>query len=167
MLGVFCGSWFVCYLLGFEWRAGIELAMKSVGLSFGRSALVFVASLAFQTAYGVLWFSAGNYAMVVRQLKATTILATIALITAMMLASVRLRRFSTTRPLIVLGNLSFGIYLCHMAPIMVLGKVGNALGLERMPVAIIICSVSLSVSATVVVVRRQILPKKRRVSTSV
>lgn len=161
MVGVFCGSWLVYYLLGLEWRTRIEPAMKSIGLSFGRSVLILVICLVLQTACGLLWFSAGNYAMAVGQLKATTMLTSIALITAMMLASTRLRRaLSATRLLVALGNLSFGIYLCHMAPIMALGKVRGVLGFEGMPIAVITWLVSLALSAAVVALCRRIIPKR-------
>ena len=161
MVGVFCGSWLVYYLLGLEWRERVEPALRSIGMAFGRSVLIFAACLALQIACGMLWFSAGNYAMAVGQLKATTMLTSIAFIVTAMLVPARSRRtLSEMLPLVALGNLSFGIYLCHMAPIMVLDKVSVALGLEGLLVAVITWLVSLAVSAAVVSLCQRILPKR-------
>lgn len=109
MVGVFCGSWLVYYLLGLEWRTRIEPAMKSVGLSFRRSVIILIICLVLQTVCGMLWFSAGSYAMAVGQLKATTMLTSIVFIVAAMLAPARLKLgLSAKRPLVALGNLSSG-----------------------------------------------------------
>lgn len=161
MVGVFCGSWLVYYLLGLEWRERVEPALKLLGVTFCRSAIAFIVCLALQVACGMLWFSAGNYSMAVGQLKTTTMLTVIALIVAAMLASGGLKKaLSSIRPLVVLGDLSFGIYLCHMAPIMVLGKVGEALGLEGILPALLVWALSLAVSVGVIWLCRQALPRR-------
>lgn len=161
MVGVFCGSWLVYYLLGLEWRTRIEPAMKSIGLSFGRSVLILVICLVLQTACGMLWFSAGNYAMAVGQLKATTMLTSIAFIFVAKLASDRLRRvLSSRRSLVVLGDLSFGIYLCHMAPVMVLSKACDLFGFEGISVSLLVWLLSLFISVAVIFCCRCMLPRR-------
>lgn len=109
----------------------------------------------------MLWFSAGNYAMAVGQLNATTMLTSIELIVVAMSASRHLKEgLSSIRLLVVLGNLSFGIYLCHMVLIMVFGKVREVLGFEGILPAMPIWTLSLAVSMGVIRLCRRVLSRR-------
>ena len=157
-LEAFCGTWLVFYLLGLEWRGRFGPWLAERGVTFGRAVAVLLALLCVQAACGFAWLGAGDYGMATTQLKLSSMASSVALVAAAMLAPLRLRaRASSAAPLVWLGGASFGVYLCHIVPVMAWGRV---VGSSTVVLAFAEWALSLSMSAAAIAVLRRILPGK-------
>lgn len=153
-VGVLFPAWLIYYLFGLEWERWHERLRKK------RDAVAAVAALALlaQMGEGSLWYACGDYNMATTQLRLTNVLSSLAVITLFMTAAGRAReRLSGCRPLVLLGDLSFGVYLCHIAVLMVLGKVLGLMGLASPSVLWVTV---LFASVLLIVTCRRILPHR-------
>lgn len=156
-LGILFPAWLIYYLFGLEWsRWRTWLAGKTPLL-----AVFAVLMLLAQVAEGFLWNAFGDYNMATTQLRVTSMLSSLAIISVFMLASNSLKsRLSGSNPVVRLGDFSFGVYLCHMGFVMILKKVASIVGLSGILPSFAIWAVVLTLSAVLVMVCRIILPKK-------
>lgn len=122
-IGSFFGTWVLYYLVGLEWRERFAPWLARRGFSISRTAGLLLCCLALQEAEGFFWLSFGSFDLATTQMKATSCLTALAAIAFLMaLRSGRAGAIaSRSRALVGLGNLSFGIYLCHIAPVMLWG----------------------------------------------
>ena len=119
----FCGSWLLFYLLGLEWKGRIGPWLRDRGVGARHAFAALVVCLAMQELEGFAWLAAGNYDLATTQLKATSLLSSLCACALVALASGAARqRLASCWPLVRLGDLSFGVYLCHMAVLMVCGN---------------------------------------------
>lgn len=156
----FCGSWLVFYLLGLEWRDRVEPWLRDRGVCARHALVALAVCLALQEAEGFGWFFAGNYDLATTQLKVTSMLssACACALVAFLAGSVR-QRLASYKPLVRLGDLSFGVYLCHMAVLMVIRKCFELLGFVGVLVSLVLWFVVLVISCAIIVSCRRVLPK--------
>lgn len=123
---VLCPMWLIFYIIGLDWKRW----SKFIG---GHTFWVFIAfctCLAFQEMMAFWWYAAGDLNMATTQLKISSLATSLAAIVLFMTIPASFRMKASTSPFVVLGDASFGIYLCH---ILVLAVVGKLVGLFSMP----------------------------------
>lgn len=160
-LGVFCGTWLVYYLLGLEWRDCIEPWLRARAVRMGALVIALLVCLLAQEAEGFSWLAFGDYDLATTQLKLSAMAASCAFALIAMYAPRAVRgRVASCAPLVALGDHSFGVYLCHIAAVMVFSKVFSALGLGGIGVALVQWLLVLAASVAVVSALRRILPRR-------
>lgn len=151
-VGVLFPTWLVYYLFGLEWQRWCERLREKRGFV----ANVTVLALLAQIAEGFLWYAYADYNMATTQLRLTNVVSSLAVITLLMTAAGRAREhLSGCRPLVLLGDLSFGVYLCHIAVLMVLRK---AFGLVNLALPLVLWVAVMVVSVLVISTCRRVLP---------
>ena len=156
-VGVLFPTWLIYYLFGLEWEKWHE-RLEDHRRAVAVTALL---SIVVQCAEGLMWFGLGNYSMATTQLRITNMVSALAVIAAFMLVSGSVRNWlRACLPLVRLGNVSFGVYLCHIAALMVARKVFMAVGLLGLFPSLFMWALVLFVSAMAVVLCQQILPKR-------
>lgn len=129
-LSVFCGTWLVYYLIGLEWRGRIEPWLRARDVRMGVLVATLVICVLVQEAEGFCWLAAGDYDLATTQLKLSAMASSCAFILVAVGVSRTVRqRVASCRALVALGDRSFGIYLCHIAAVMLFSKVLSVLGL--------------------------------------
>lgn len=121
--------WLIFYVVGLDWR-------RWCALIEGRTVQLFAALfifLIFQEAAGFWWNLTGDFNMATTQLKLSSAGTSLAVIALLMTAPGSFKSRLASTFLVVLGNASFGIYLCHM---LVLKAVWKLLGLFVMPLGV-------------------------------
>lgn len=156
----FCGSWLLFYLLGLEWRGRVAPWLGRRGVGARQAFLALVACLALQELEGFSWFISGNYDLATTQLKVTSVFSSACVCALVALAAdPARRRLSACVPLVRLGDLSFGVYLCHMAVLAVFQKAFALVGLAGFLASLILWLAVLAASAGLVAVCRRVLPR--------
>lgn len=157
----FCGSWLLFYLLGLEWRGRIAPRLRDRGLGPRRALAALAACLVLQELEGFAWFALGSYDLATTQLKATSMLSSACACALIALAagSVR-RRLASCKPLVRLGDLSFGVFLCHMAVLAVFRMIFGLVGLSGLLPSLLLWLADLAASAAFVALCQRILPKR-------
>lgn len=155
-LGILFPAWLIYYLFGLEWsRWCTWLAGKTPLL-----AVFAVLMLLAQVAEGFLWNAFGDYNMATTQLRVTNMLSSLAVVSAFMLVSSSLRsKLADCRLLVHLGDLSFGVYLCHMGFVMILLKLSSLANISGFAISLGIWLITLSLSALAVTVCQKTFPK--------
>lgn len=157
----FCGSWLIFYLLGIEWKGRIDPWLRSRGVGARHVLVALAACLVLQELEGFAWFAGGNYDLATTQLKVTSLLSsTCACALVAFAAGTARQRLASYVPLVRLGDLSFGIYLCHMAVLAVLRRLFEVVGLVGFFPSLAMWLVVLAVSAVFVAVCQRFLPKR-------
>lgn len=151
--------WLIYYLFGLEWeRWRVRLQGRE-----GAVVLATCVALALQAGEGFLWNAFGDYNMATTQLRLTNMVSSLAAISLFMLAPERVKSvLAGCRPLVRLGDVSFGVYLCHIAFILVLRKACALIGFAGALPSIALWVLALGCSAAAVVLCRRILPPKVR-----
>lgn len=144
----FFPGWLLFYLVGLDWdfwKAKITLVSSRMAF------LVLVLGVFLQMASALFWFNRGDWTMAVTQLKPSVIPSVVACIALAFTASERFRtRLATCIPLIVLGDLSFGIYLCHIVVLKVPRKLFEVLGMTNIAWGFVLSMLVLAASALLV-----------------
>ena len=149
-------AWLLFYVLGLDWGKVGRVATRRCSLLPG----LLVACLFLQLVSGFAWLARGDYNMATTQLKLSSMATSAVLVVLIGLTGHRLRQLFARSYLVKLGDLSFGIYLCH---ILVLGVVTKVLGFVAIPAlmaTVVNLAVTLVVSACVVAVGATLLPRK-------
>lgn len=155
-LGRLFPMWLVFYLVGLEWDRWCSLLQGKEPAVAAVAAL----ALAAQVAEGFLWNAYGDYNMATSQLRLTNMASSLAVIALFMLASDAVRqRFSSCRPLVRLGDLSFGVYLCHIVVLIVFRKLFEIAGITGFLPSLALWAVVLAASAVFVAICQRVLPK--------
>lgn len=123
---VLCPLWLIFYVVGLDWKRWDKLIRKHTFRVF----IVFCTCLAFQEIASFWWYAAGDFNMATTQLKISSLATSLAAIALFMTIPASFKMKASTSPFVGLGNASFGIYLCH---ILVLAVVGKLVGLLAMP----------------------------------
>ena len=156
-LGRLFPMWLVFYLVGLEWerwRGVVSGKVKAV-------AAVAAVALALQMGEGFLWNAYGDYNMATTQLRLTNMASSLAVIALFMLASGAVRsKLAGCQPLVRLGDLSFGVYLCHIAAFIVCRKLFELVGLSGFLPSLLLWAVVLVSSALFVALCQRVLPKR-------
>lgn len=157
----FCGSWLVFYLLGLEWGYRIWPWLRGRGVGACHVVAALSVCLALQEFEGFAWFAHGSYDLATTQLKATSMLssACACALIALDAESVR-RRLASCKTLVRLGDLSFGVYLCHVAVLAVFRMPFALAGLLGVLPSFLLWSAVLVASAAFVVLCQRLLPKR-------
>lgn len=157
----FCGSWLVFYLLGLEWRDRIAPWLRSRGVGARHALFVMAVCLALQEVEGFAWFVFGNYDLATTQLKATSVLtsACACALFALLAGPIR-QRLAACTPLVRLGDSSFGVYLCHMAVLMVFRKIFELAGIIGFLPPLALWVAVLTASAFLVTLCQRVFPKR-------
>lgn len=157
----FCGSWLLFYLLGLEWRGRIALWLRARGVGARHALVAMAACLVLQELEGFTWLAIGNYDLATTQLKATSMLSSVcACATFALSAGTVRRRLASCVPLVRLGDLSFGVYLCHMAVLAVFRAFLGLIGLSGFLSPLFLWIATLVTSAVLIVFCQHILPKR-------
>lgn len=155
--GIFFPAWLIYYLFGLEWSKWSEFLRDRGRLV----AIVAIAALVMQIAEGFAWNAYGDYNMATTQLRLTNMFSSMAVISLLMLVSPSVRRrISNRSPLVCLGDVSFGIYLCHIAVLKVFGKLFELVGAVDFLSSLLLWAVVLGVSAVFVVMCQRVLPER-------
>lgn len=155
----FCGSWLVFYLLGLEWRDRVGPWLRDRGVGVRQVLAALAACLALQELEGSIWFALGNYDLATTQLRATSLLSSVCACALIALASESVRRRLASRGLLTrLGDLSFGIYLSHVAVLAVARRLFVAVGLVGFLPSLLLWAATLVLSAALVALCRTLLP---------
>ncbi len=148
--------WMLFYVVGLDWRRLKGL----VEGRFGTCVAIMAACLCLQFAEGSCWNVAGNYNMATTQVKLSSMACSLAVIAVFMTMPGRVRSWASGSLLTRLGDVSFGVYLCHMA---ILALVGKALGFLLLPVALATLlkwGLTLGLSCVFCAVVSKVLPRK-------
>lgn len=157
----FCGSWLLFYLLGLEWKGRIAPWLRSRGVGVRHVFFALAICLIMQEMEGLAWLYAGNYDLATTQLKATSAISSISVCALIALGSdIARRRSMLLGPLVVLGDLSFGIYLFHMMALAVLTHVFESVGLYGFPSAFALWIAVLVASALFVLLCQKLFPTR-------
>ena len=150
--------WLVYYLMGLDWGR-VRPVLKRLGAPGVASALAAV--LVLQGLSGFLWFSYGSYDLATTQLKISSMLTALLAISLFMLAGNGVRgRLARCGVLTGLGDLSFGVYLCHIAVLVIARKIFMTFGLAGFGWCFAVWFITLFGSALLVWVCRRFLPKR-------
>lgn len=156
-LGRLFPMWLVFYLVGLEWDRWRSLLRGKTPAV----AAIAATTLAAQVVEGFLWNVYGDYNMATTQLRLTNMVSSLAVIALSMLASDAFkRRLASCRYLVRLGDLSFGVYLCHMAVLMVFRKCFELLGFVGIIASLALWLAVLVTSSILVALWQRVLPKR-------
>lgn len=109
-IGSFFGSWLIFYLLGLQWRKIRDL-IDSIWLIF----VCYTVTLAIQIILTFVWSMQG-FDSATSQLKLSSMLTSICFICMVMQVNKTAKtRLAHIKILTLLGDCSWGIYLCHIA----------------------------------------------------
>ncbi len=148
--------WMLFYVVGLDWPRWKKL----VEGKFGTCLALWAGCLCLQLVEGFCWNAFGDYNMATTQLKVTSMLSSLAAIAVLMALPGRARAWASGSVLAGLGDVSFGVYLCHIAVLAVVGKV---LGLLALPVALatfLKWGLTLGLSCAFCVVASKVLPRR-------
>lgn len=149
-------AWLLFYVLGLDWGKVRRAATRRCSLLPG----LLIACLLLQLAAGYAWLVWGDFNMATTQLKLSSMATSVVVVMLIGLAGQRFRRLLANSCFVKLGDLSFGIYLCH---ILVIGVVTKVLGFVVIPllmITVVNLAVTLVVSACVVAAGATLLPRK-------
>ena len=156
-IAVLFPTWLVYYVAGLDWP-------RWRGKLKGRERLLVLAAIAallLQVVSGLSWGAFGNYNMATTQLRVTNMLSSLAVISVFMLVPRSMRSsFAYCRPLVRLGDLSFGVYLCHMGLVMVSRKFLTLAGVSGLAYSLGVWLIALALSALAVAVCQRTFPKR-------
>ena len=149
-------TWLLFYVVGLDrarWR----------GLVQGRFRLcvpVLVCCLCLQLVVAFWWNDFGSYRMATAQGKISTMLTSLAVIALFMTAPDRMRSWASESVFAKFGDVSFGVYLCHMMFLALIGKVLGLIALPAIAVVVLKWGVTLGVSCIFCLAAEKVLPKK-------
>lgn len=157
----FCGSWLVYYLLGFEWRNRIDPLLQKRGVGFRHCLALLAVGLLLQGVEGFAWLSVGDYDLATTQLKLTSMLSSVCACGLIPQCPRAVRqRLASCVQLVRLGDLSFGIYLVHMAVLVVIRRLFLPLSISGFPPSVVLWLITLVASATFILLCRRIIPRR-------
>lgn len=157
-LGAFFATWLVYYALGLEWE---RIAPHVRWVALPKLALAFVACLVLQYGSGFAWGAYGNFDIATTQLKVTSMATSVLVILLFMRAAeCEWNPLRGQGAVSRLGDVSFGVYLCHIAVLVAARKVFAALGLAAFGWCFALWVVVLAVSALLVLLCQRLLPDK-------
>ncbi len=111
--------WFIFYVVELDWERWRGYGEDKAALWGVVAAVV----LCVQGGFGFAWNAYGDYNLATTQLKFSSMATSLAVIALFMALPARLKVRAGGSFLGKLGDASFGIYLCHMFALAVLGKV--------------------------------------------
>lgn len=149
-------AWLLFYVLGLDWGKVGRVATRRCSLLPG----LLVACLFLQLVSGFAWLARGDYNMATTQLKLSSMATSAVLVVLIGLTGHRLRQLFARSYLVKLGDLSFGIYLCHILVLSVVTKVLGFVAIPALMATVVNLAVTLVVSACVVAVGATLLPRK-------
>lgn len=149
--------WLIYYLLGLEWERTKELIVGE-----GRAIIVIAfGALILQVVEGFFWFEFGDFNMATTQLRLSNMVFSMALICLFMAASESFKtRLSEANVIVMIGNASFGTYLCHMVFVAVINKVLGIVGISGGVSFLVEWAVVLACSVSLVLACQKIFPKR-------
>lgn len=149
-------AWLLFYVLGLDWGKVGRAATRRCSLLPG----LLIACLFFQLISGFAWLARGDYNMATTQLKLSSMATSAVLVVLIGLTGHRLRQLFACSHLVKLGDLSFGIYLCHILVLSVVTKVLGFVAIPLLMATVVNLAVTLVVSACVVAMGATLLPRK-------
>ena len=148
--------WLVFYVVGLDWE-------RWRGYVEGKAVLwgvVAVVALCVQSGFGFAWNGYGDYNMATTQLKLSSMVTSLAVIALLMALPALLKAKAGGSFLGKLGDVSFGIYLCHMFAVAALGKVLGLVALPLVAFTSLKWLLALAISYVFCVLAGRVLPKK-------
>lgn len=159
VFSVFFGSWLLYYMLGLRWR----VIANTLGEHLWTTMCVMVVALALQMISAWYWNKSGNFSVATSQLKVTAMITSLAVIVfAMQMTTLVRGKVSQCHLIILIGDCSYGVYLCHLLVLTCIRKVCE---LANVPVAsvwgaLLLWVLTLTVSTAIVRFCQIILPKR-------
>lgn len=149
-------AWLLFYVLGLDWGRVERAATRK------RSLLpwLLIACLLLQQAAGYAWLVWGDFNMATTQLKLSSMATSVVVVMLIGLIGQRLRRLLANSYFVKLGDLSFGIYLCHMLLLSVVTKVLGFVATPLLIATVVNLAVTLVASACIVDAGAKLLPRK-------
>lgn len=154
----FFPGWLLFYVVGLDWGYWKE-KFASIPKSF--YAIALFAGILLQVLSALFWYGRDDWTMAVTQLKPSVLPAALMIVVLLFTASKHMRsRVGSSNLLVLLGDLSFGIYLCHVVALKVPRKVFETLGMTSLIWGIVLSMVVLAASAGVVLICQRKLSKR-------
>lgn len=155
-IGSFFGSWLIFYLLGLQWRKIRDL-IDSIWLIF----VCYTVTLAIQIILTFVWSMQG-FDSATSQLKLSSMLTSICFICMVMQVNKTAKtRLAHIKILTLLGDCSWGIYLCHIAILIFVDLGLTAIGINTKDAigSLIIWLITLSLSTMTIHLCQILLPQ--------
>ncbi len=148
--------WVLFYVMGLDWPSWKRFVEGKIGVF---SAL-WAACLCLQLGEGFCWNAAGDYVTAVAQVKVSSMLCSLMAICFFMSMPEHARSWMSGTLLAVLGDLSFGVYLSHMAVRAVVVKLLGQFALPVILLTVLKWGLSLGLSCVFCVAVSRLLPRK-------
>lgn len=156
ILGRLFPMWLAFYVVGLDWeRWRARLQGK-----FGAALVALGACLAIQLAFGFTWLRFGDYNMATTQLKLSSMAMSLCAIAVIMLLPTSGKRRLSKSFLVNVGDASFGIYLCHIFVLAVVGKALAFFALPPVAGTVLLWLLTLAISLALCVLVRKVVPKR-------
>lgn len=149
-------AWMIYYAMGLDWER-LGVAARRAGRALPVALLV---CLVVQEIVGFSWLHFGDYNMATTQLKLSSMAGSIVAALIIGVAGSRLRAMIARGWLVTLGDASFGIYLCHLLVLMVVGKVVGLVVAPLLVVTILKWVLTLGMSCAIVRGAIRFLPRR-------
>lgn len=152
----FFGSWLIYYILGLRWRT-IAKHFNHLGLT----ACAVIVTLVLQMASALYWNKVGCFSLASTQIKVTAMISTLAIIIfSMQIPALVRKEVSQCRLIVLIGDCSYGVYLCHMLFLVCIRKACESAGMSVANVwgALLLWILTLAVSTAVVWICQRVLP---------
>lgn len=156
IFSVFFGSWLIYYMLGLRWGA-IANAFAHICPTF----CAMIIALVLQMASAWCWDNYGDFSVAISQLKVAAMITSLfVIIFSMQIPPLVQRKLSQCHLIVLIGNCSYGVYLCHL---LILICIRKACELAGMPVVnvwgtLLLWMLTLMVSTLVVWICQRALP---------
>lgn len=128
IFSAFFGSWLIFYVMGIQWRdyAGAHSPKPKF------AALAVALTLAMQVISAWLWNQSGNFVVATSQLKISAMLTSMAVMILSMSTPLAVRQsLGRCQLFTLMGDCSYGVYLCHFLVLVLIRKAFGIVGLPR------------------------------------
>ena len=156
ILGRLFPMWLVFYVVGLDWerwRARLQGKFRAALVALG-------ACLAIQLVSGFAWLYLGDYNMATTQLKLSSMATSLCVIAVIMLLPASEKHRLSESFLAGVGDVSFGIYLCHMFVLAVVRKVLTFLALPAVLSTVLLWLLTLTISFVLCAFVRTTSPRR-------
>ena len=155
-LGRLFPMWLIFYVVGLDWeRWSAHLQGRTHAAIFALCVCLTV-----QLAAGFMWGWFGDYNMATSQLKLSSMATSLCVIAVIMLLPAAVKRRLSESFLADLGDVSFGVYLCHILVLAVMRKVISLFVLPPLLGTVLIFPLTLGLSWSLCVIVHRALSRK-------
>lgn len=148
--------WLLFYVVGLDWARWRRLIEGGFVLCLA----LWAGCLCLQFVEGFWWNAFGDYNMATTQIKLTSMASSLAGIAVLIALPEKAKAWASGTVLVKLGNVSFGVYLCHMLALAVVASELDVFVLPVLLVTVLKWVLTLGISCVFCVVAGRLLPRK-------